>query len=173
MSTERAKIERIVQNYRIETLKKIINVNDDHWNTIMSINITSGCDEKNPHLSIVYEHHTDMYNLNDYCFNDESESEESVSISKNTILECGYISGKFYICGKTPIKVYSKRNSSRRPIVYSTTYEHEIDEINQTILMQEYADNKNVPEWLIISFFNVLKTSDIDIEFLISELSFA
>ena len=169
----RVVLEKAIQKYRIDYIKRLINASEDHWSTISSIIVSSSCDEKNANLSLTYEHHTDLYNLNDYCFNDESESEDSLSISRNTVLECGYSNGKFFITGKTPIRVYSKRNAGKRPIVYSTTYEHEIDEINQNILLQEYADNKNVPEWLIISLFNVLKTSDIDIEVLIADLSFA
>ena len=166
-------VDRSIQKYRFDVIKKFIDCGAEFWDTLSGIKIAAHEEEKNLVLRVVYVHATDNYNLNNYCYHAESESEEISSIYKETKLEFGYCANKFYINGKTPIRVYSKRDNLKLPIAYSNTYEHEIDECEQSILLQEYADNKNVPEWFLIAFFKMLFSNKITIEELIKSLSFA
>lgn len=168
-------VDKVIQRYRFDLLKNMLKCDKAFWDTITAIKIIARNyqsyekDKKNTYIRIIYVHYTDSYNLNDYCHHEESETDDIPIISKETRLEFGYYNGKFFIEGKTPIKVYSKRDNSKQPVTYSDTYEHELDEYTQSILLDEYADNKNIPEWLLITFFKSIKT---DIEKVINEMSF-
>jgi hypothetical protein len=168
---DKLEVDKLIQKYRFDIIKQLINRDKDHWDTIDAIKIVARNNEKKS-LTIIYNHQTDHYNLNDYCFHDESETDDVPIINKETRIEFGYTNDKFYIKGSTPIRVYSKRDSPKIPVVFSDTYEHELDEYTQSILLEEYTDNKNIPEWLVISFFNSIKRGSIDILGLIADLSF-
>ena len=165
---EKSEIDRIIQKYRFNTIKVLLSSSDEFWDTIEGIKIIvqPKC------LRILYNHVTDQYNLNDYCLHDESENEDIQPQKKNSRLEFGYKDGDFYISGKTPIRVYSKRETPNLPTTYSKTYEELIDEDTQTMLIENYISNKNIPEWLIIAFFKSLKCKKTNISTLISELCF-
>lgn len=172
-NTPWADVDRTIQKYRADVIKNLIKCDKEFWDTITTLKITAyrHTEEKNTYLKVIYVHTTDNYNLNDYCYHEESETDEVPIISKESRLEFGYMNGKFYINGKTPIRVYSKRDNPKLPIAYNNTYEHEIDESTQSILLSEYADNKNIPEWFLVLFFKMLYSGK-KIDTLISELSF-
>ena len=69
---ERSNIEKLIQGYRFNIIKMLLDRNDTFWQSISGIKMIA---MKNG-LKIVYSHITDNYTLNDYCLHDESESDE-------------------------------------------------------------------------------------------------
>jgi len=169
---EKTAIEKLIQTYRYSSLKNLMDKTDDFWDTISGIKITA-LGDKTPSIKIIYVHYTEHYTLNDYCLNEDSETEEAENMMvKETRIEFGYSEGRFYISGKTPIRVYSKRDSPQIPYAYSSTYEHELDDCNQALLLDKYLDNKNVPEWLAIGFFKALRLGYANIDKMVADLNF-
>ena len=169
---DKSAIEKLILDYRYSIIKNLLSKPESFWNTISDIKISTSCN-KSYDVKIVYTHRTESYELNDYCLNEESESEEgSNPITKETRIEFGYCDGKFYINGKTPIHVYSKRDVPHIPYTYSSTYEHELDDCSQALLLDKYLDNKNIPEWLVIGFFKALKLKYVNINTIVEQLHF-
>lgn len=175
MSVEtKANVDKIIQKYRFSTIKNIIGYDKDFWDTINAIRITAYKHTNEAFLKISYIHYTEQYNINDYRYHDDHDGQDDQDDHpeynrRETLLEFGYNKNEFYINGTTPIRVYTKRDSPKRPIMYNDTYEHELDEYTQSILLDEYTFNKNIPEWFMIAFLKSIKSN---IEQLINDLSF-
>jgi hypothetical protein len=165
-------IENHIQNFRYTYLKNLVCKSDDFWNTITNIKIISHYN-KISDIKISYTHSAEHYSINDYCLNEDSETEESDTfVNKETRIEFGYHDRRFFINGKTPIRVYSKRDALHIPYAYSSTYEHELDEPNQALLLDKYLNNKNIPEWLVIGFFKALRLEYANIDNMADFLQF-
>ena len=162
-------IERIIQQYRFGIIKNILKKDNYFMDTITGIKITASTNN----IKIIYNHHSDDYNINDYCLHEDSEDEDLVSLSnKITRIEFGFINDKFYISGKTPLKVYTRRDNVATPFLCSLTYEHLLDEYEQNTLLDKYMNNKNIPEWFVISIFKAIKLNYININDLIRNMCF-
>lgn len=165
-------IEKQVQEFRYTYLKNLVCKTDDFWNTITDIKIIASYN-KTSDIKISYTHLSEQYAINDYCLNEDSETEEVDNfMNKETRIEFGYRDRRFYINGKTPIRVYSKRDALHIPYAYSSTYEHELDEPNQALLLDKYLNNKNIPEWLVIGFFKALRLEYANIDNMADFLQF-
>jgi hypothetical protein len=163
-------LQILLQKFRYEYLKELINKDSDFWNTIDAIKITSRYDNINPYINVDYIHETKLFSPSDYSLNPD---EDDLTIShKKTPLQFGYKNGKFYINGKTNIGVYSKRDNPNVPLTYNELYDSRIDQLTQTTLMQKYHKNKNIPEWLAIAFMNVIRFDEKSIRAIINDISF-
>lgn len=119
--------------------------------------------------NISYNHITDMYNSNDYTYTEDSETEENEDIGhKETVISFGKNS-KYFIRGGVKLTIY--RNTAGELRVINPDYEFDIDLDEQRQLVQTYADNPNLPEWLAIKVFLYLSDNKWDDQSLINHLS--
>lgn len=175
-------VERVIQKYRFDIIKSIIDKDNEFWQTIKGIRISTlnVVEKKIKSFKCYYVHYTDSYNSNDYCQMDESypqlskyqDENNADTIIKETKLDFGYENDNFYINGNTTLDVYSKRDASDIPIVFNTTYETWLDDYEQSELMNNYVENKNIPEWLAIAFFRSVRLGYININSLINDTYF-
>ena len=170
---KKTEVERVIQKYRFDTIKNLLEKDNDFWPSIIGIKFAAAYDQekKNKNFQCVYLHHTDSYNPNDYCRNEDEEKQVDI-INKSTKIEFGYANECFYITGDTNINVYARRGTPDIPIVFNTKYEAWLDDYEQSELLDGYAENKNIPEWFAISFFKSIKFGRVKITELINSLYF-
>jgi len=121
---------------------------------------------------IKYDHHTDKYNVNDY--NNSADSDEETEIKeKKTTVSFG-VSNKYYI--KTSSTQYIRfkiyMNSKKELRIINEYYDIELDLEEQEVLLERYANNKNIPEWLAIRFFRFMSENEWYNEEIIHHFSF-
>ena len=70
---KKTEVERVIQKYRFDAIKNLLERDSDCWSSIVGIKfaITYNPEKKIKNFQCVYLHHTDNYNSNDYCRNEE------------------------------------------------------------------------------------------------------
>jgi len=172
---KREDVEKVIQRFRINVLKNLIQKDDEFWSTIVGLKFSILCDPKTKIKTFrcVYRHQTDNFNIDDYDYRDDDEFErKNEPISKSTILEFGYYNESYYVTGVTDIKVYTKKDLPDIPFTLNNKYEARLDDYEQSELLNKYTENKNIPEWFLISFFKALKLEKIKISELLNQLCF-
>lgn len=164
-------VDHIIQRYRFETIKTLIDKPKEFWDTIVGLKISvADSKKKTKNFHCVYKHYTEQFSESDYSNDDIDEKNNSTS--KTSLIQFGYLNDEFYITGQTAIRVYSKRETPHLPIPYNVKYEARLDDYEQSELLNDYAENRNIPEWFAITFFKMLGNEIIGINGLIDKLYF-
>ena len=110
---------------------------------------------------ITYNHHTEQYDENNYIYNYDSEIETEPH-TRHTTVTFGKKNKYFIKTGNTTNRFKIYRNSNKELRIINTDYCIELDPDDQIELLQRYASNRDIPEWLAIKFF--LYMADIDLQ---------
>lgn len=111
--------------------------------------------------SISYDFETDKYDVNDYNYNSDSETEIAVK-KKRCRITFGKNSNRYFIKGNgirsNRFKIY--RNSRGLLRIINHDYNAEIDLTEQKDLLMGYGSNKDLPEWLAVRVFMYIFTHE-------------
>lgn len=157
LRTEILELEKIIAEKKKQLfLSRLNTISDGKLNqNISQIDIQM---ESANNWQISYVHKTSQYNATDYFVQDddventnEDDSDSSnTSVVRETKISFGKLK-KYFVKGGIKLNVY--RNTAGELRVANPKYEFELDLDEQRQLVERYADNIHMPEWLAIKVF--------------------
>lgn len=158
-------LDKHLLKYYKNVLMDFVNIsqNNHFLSTIRHIKFNFPKKTSHTDWKITYIHETEHYNTANYCYDIASESELRRKNTDNTRrfkVIFGYKGGKYFINMKnTEISLYT----NKYPFLYNLNYEYEIGVYGEDVdhLIKRYSRNPNIPEWLAIKFFLLIRKREI------------
>lgn len=130
-------------------------------------NIEIHVDPEDDTWLISYTHQTDKYDPSAYAYNDDSAGDDEYNVHESRI-SFGK-SKRYFIKGGIKLNVY--RNSAGELRIINPDYEFDLDLDEQRSLIDKYAQNKDIPEWMAIKVMLYISDNKWDDQSIINHFS--